>query len=186
VHRYYIRTVQPTRCNVSQFIYFCKTLKHVSDDFSVHHQELKTAHTAWGKSDMWLTVHRNSVWIRNQLDVTFVLFLFLFYKLLNMFRATMCPSSGADGCVMLSLRVGIVPWLQGGCQDRLAGSVSIAEFVAVLRTPQWTHYLITGLDSLPAATAHTNSSMYTIPDNRSWQPSCSHGTYEHLNGHNTW
>jgi len=22
--------------------------------------------------DVWLTVHRNSVWIRNQLDVTFV------------------------------------------------------------------------------------------------------------------
>jgi len=26
VHRYYIRRVQPTRCNVSQFIYICKTL----------------------------------------------------------------------------------------------------------------------------------------------------------------
>jgi len=25
------------------------------------------------KSDVWLAVHRNSVWIRNQLDVTFVL-----------------------------------------------------------------------------------------------------------------
>ena len=42
--------------------------------------------------------------------------LFLLYKLLNMFRATMCPSSGADDCVL------------------------------------WTHYLLTGLDSLPAAT----------------------------------
>jgi len=26
VHRYYIRRVQPTRCNVSQITYFCKTL----------------------------------------------------------------------------------------------------------------------------------------------------------------
>ena len=59
--------------------------------------------------------------------------LFLFYKLLNMFRATMCPSSGADDCVMLSRRLGIVPWLQEGCQDRLAGSASIGEFVAALR-----------------------------------------------------
>jgi len=25
------------------------------------------------KPDVWLTVHRNSVWIRNQIDVTFVL-----------------------------------------------------------------------------------------------------------------
>ena len=26
-----------------------------------------------GKSNVWLTLHRNSVWIRNQLHVTFVL-----------------------------------------------------------------------------------------------------------------
>jgi len=57
----------------------------------------------------------------------------------------MCPSSGADDCVVLSPRVGIVPWLQEGCQNRLAGSVSIEEFVAfVLQTPQWTHYLMLG------------------------------------------
>jgi len=46
--------------------------------------------------------------------------------------ATMCLSSGADDCVVLSPRVGTVPWLQEGCQDRLAGSVSIEEFVAQL------------------------------------------------------
>jgi len=84
--------------------------------------------------------------------------LFLLYKLRNMFRATMCPSSGTDDYVMLSLRVGIVPWLHEGCKNRLAGSVSIEEFVLrtpqfVLRTRQWTHYLLTGCDSLPAATA---------------------------------
>jgi len=44
-----------------------------------------------------------------------------------MFRATMYPSSGADDYVVLSPRVGIVPWLQEGCQNRLAGSVSIEE-----------------------------------------------------------
>jgi hypothetical protein len=55
--------------------------------------------------------------------------LFLFYKLLNMFRATMCPSSGADDCVVLSPSVGIVPWLQEGFQNRLAGSVSLKGFV---------------------------------------------------------
>jgi len=49
-----------------------------------------------------------------------------------MFRATMCPSSGADDCVVLSPRVGVVSWLQEGCQNRLAGSVSIEEFVAQL------------------------------------------------------
>jgi len=60
-----------------------------------------------------------------------------------MFRATMCPSSEADNCVVLSPRVGIAPWLQEGCQNRLAGA--------------------------------TNSSMDTLPANRFWQPSCSHG-----------
>jgi len=68
-----------------------------------------------------------------------------------MFRATMCPSSGADDHVVLSPCIGVVPWLQEGCQNRLAGSVSIEEFM--LLTPQWTHYLLTGSDSLPAATA---------------------------------
>jgi len=82
------------------------------------------------KSDVWLTVHRNSVWKRNQLDVTMCYHLFLLYKFLNMFRATMCPSSGADDCVVLSPRQN-----------------------TNTRTPQWTHYLLTGSDSLPAATA---------------------------------
>ena len=81
--------------------------------------------------------------------------LFLPYKLLNMFRTTMCTSSGDDDCLVLSPCVGIVPWLQEGCQNRLAGSVSIEEFVAQLAT---------------------NSSMDTLPANRFWQPSCSHGT----------
>jgi len=31
---------------------------------------------------------------------------------------------------MLSPRVGIAPWLQEGCQDRLAGSASMDGFVA--------------------------------------------------------
>ena len=43
-------------------------------------------------------------------------YLFILYKLLNMFRATMCPSSGADDCVVLSARVDVVSWLQEGCQ----------------------------------------------------------------------
>ena len=42
------RTVQPTRYNVSQFIYFCKTLYRFQTVFSVQHRELKTAHTASG------------------------------------------------------------------------------------------------------------------------------------------
>jgi hypothetical protein len=62
--------------------------------------------------------------------------LFLLYKLLNVFRATKCPSSGADDYVVLSPRVGIVPWLQKGCQNRLAFSASIEEFVAQLRSRQ--------------------------------------------------
>jgi len=59
----------------------------------------------------------------------------------------MCSSSGADDCVVLSPRVGIVPWLQEGCQNRLAGSVSIEEFVALVRgATNSSHYLLTGFD----------------------------------------
>jgi len=81
--------------------------------------------------------------------------IFLLYKLLNMFRATMCPSSGADDYVVLSPRVGIVPWLQEDCQNRLAGNVSFEEFVA---------------------RSATNSSIDTPTDNSFRQPSRSHGT----------
>jgi len=51
-----------------------------------------------------------------------------------------------------------VPWLQGGCQDRLAGSVSMDGFVSC---------------------CDMNPSMDVLPANRSWQPPCSHGTYQH-------
>ena len=91
---------------------------------------------------MWLTLHCNSVWKRNRLDVTFCYPLFLLYKLLNVFQATMCPSSGADDCVVLSPHVGIVPCVHWGVRSTI-----------MLRTPQWTHYLLTSSDSLPAATA---------------------------------
>jgi hypothetical protein len=64
-----------------------------------------------------------------------------------MFRATMCPSSGADDCIMP--RVGMCR----GCRE----VVKTGWQVAALRTHPWTHYLPTGLDNLPAATAHTNT-----------------------------
>ena len=44
-----------------------------------------------------------------------------------------------------------VPWLREGCQIQLAGSARSA----------------------------TNPSMDALPANRTWQPSCSHGTYQH-------
>ena len=50
--------------------------------------------------DIWLTVHRSSVWIKRPTRCHLVLYLFLLYRLLNMFRATLCPSSGADDLVV--------------------------------------------------------------------------------------
>jgi len=41
-----------------------------------------------------------------------VMLYFIHYKLLNMFRTTMCPSSGADDWLVFSPRVGIELWLQ--------------------------------------------------------------------------
>ena len=50
--------------------------------------------------DVWLTVHRSSVWIKKATRCHLVLYLFLLYKSLNTFRATLCPSSGADELVV--------------------------------------------------------------------------------------
>ena len=62
-----------------------------------------------------------------------MLYLFLLYKLLNTFRAALCPSSGADDLVVFLPRVvqcrGCV-----GCQIRLAGCLSIEEYVARIAT----------------------------------------------------
>ena len=69
-----------------------------------------------------------------------------------MFRATMCPTSGADDFVVLSPRVGIVPWQLEGCQNRLAGSVSIEESVAQSQVPSCSH------DTIPTRGDNTTQS----------------------------
>jgi len=57
-----------------------------------------------------------------------VLYLFLLYKLLNMFRAILCPSSGADDLVVF-----FHVWCKSrgcvGSQIQLTGCVSIGKYV---------------------------------------------------------
>jgi len=54
---------------------------------------------------MCLTVRRSSVWNNKPTRCHLVLYLFLLYKLLNMFRDTLCPSSEADDLVAFLARV---------------------------------------------------------------------------------
>ena len=60
--------------------------------------------------DVCLTVHRSSMWIKRPTRYHLVIYLFLLYSLLNMFRATLCPSSGADDLVVY-FRCVAEPWL---------------------------------------------------------------------------
>jgi len=53
-------------------------------------------------TDVWLTVHRSSMWSKKPTRCHLVLYLFLLYKLLNKYRVTLCPSSGADNLVATS------------------------------------------------------------------------------------
>jgi len=50
--------------------------------------------------DLWLTMHHSSMWNKKPTRCHLVLYLFLLYKLLNMFRAILCPSSRADDLVV--------------------------------------------------------------------------------------
>ena len=96
---------------------------------------------------MRLTVHRNSAWIRNQLDVTFVL---SFISPLQVAQHV----SGNHVPIFRSWRLRSVIatcWYCAVAAGRMSEPVSSVH--VVLRTPQWTHYLLTGSDSLPAATA---------------------------------
>ena len=120
-----------------------------------------------GTSDVWLTVHRNSVWIRKtnymSLFVSFISLLIVAQHV-----------SGNHVPIIRSWRLRdviascwYVPWLQGGCQEQLAVSASIEEFVA------WY------VGAYAPAYHATNSTADALPANRSWQPPCSHGTYQH-------
>ena len=80
------------------------------------------------KSNVWLTVHCNSVWIRNQLDVTVVLSFISPLQVAQHVSVIHVP-------IFRSWRLRSVIatcWLQEGCQNQLAGSVSTEEFVATL------------------------------------------------------
>jgi len=59
-----------------------------------------TGRSQYVQFDVWLTVHRSSMWNKKPTKCHLVLYLFLPYKLLNMFRATLCPSSRADDLVV--------------------------------------------------------------------------------------
>jgi len=99
--------------------------------------------------DVWLTVHRSSIWNKKPTRCHLVLYLFLLYKLLNMFRATMCPFSGADDLVLFSLTCGLMPWL---CRQLDPVSRSCVRWkvrsTVVLRTFQRTHERLTGSNCL--------------------------------------
>ena len=77
-----------------------------------------------------------------------VLCLFLLYRLLNMFRATLCPSSGADD-LGVSIRCVAEPWL---CrQSDPVGCLSVhweALNTTQLSASQWTDKQPTGSDCL--------------------------------------
>ena len=58
-----------------------------------------------GRSTVKHNLHLLWVWNKKPARCHLLLYLFLLYKLLNMFRATLCPSSGADGLVVFLPRV---------------------------------------------------------------------------------
>ena len=70
-----------------------------------------------------------SMWNKKPTRCHLVLYLFLLCKLLNMFWATLCPSSGGDELVVFFPRV---VYCRGcvGSQIWLAGCVSIGKYVA--------------------------------------------------------
>jgi len=83
-----------------------------------------------------------------------------------MFRATMCPSSGADDWLVFPPRVDIELWLQKGCQNRLVGSVSIEGFVAQLPLNGHTTYqpVLTTLLQPQQPTRGENTNQSSAPD----------------------
>jgi len=118
--------------------------------------------------DVWLTVHCSSVWIKRPTRCYLVLYLFLLYRLLNMFRVTLCPSSGADDLVVF-FRCVAEPWL---CrQSDPVGCLSVhweaLSTTVVLSASQWTDKQPTGSDCLHShgsATHLKNTTKSSAPE----------------------
>ena len=93
---------------------------------------------------MWLTVRCNSVWIKkNQLNVTFVFFISLLLVAQHV--------SGNHVPIIRSWRLRdviascwYVPWLQEGCQVRLAGSASMDALPTNRRNKQYKKWHLVG------------------------------------------
>jgi len=68
--------------------------------FAAANEEVKSS-----TFDVRLTVHCSSMWNKKPTRCHLLFYLFLLYKLLNMFRVTLCPSSGADDLVVFLPRV---------------------------------------------------------------------------------
>jgi len=83
----------------------------------------------------WIKLN-SSVWNKKPTRCHLVLYLFLLYKLLNIFRATLCPSSGADDLVVF-----FHVWCSAVLGKYVAQQV-------VLRTSQWTQNQPTVSDCL--------------------------------------
>jgi hypothetical protein len=82
------------------------------------------------KSDVWLTVHRNSVWIRNHLDVTFVL---SFISLLQIAQHV----SGNHVPIFRSWRLHCFIAMCWYCAVKMSGVIQICLSVSVLCVVMW-------------------------------------------------
>ena len=128
---YYLNT-DPTICtyNGSKVLTQSQYIPTCWGDGQYHHNGSlppRTRHCY--ESDVWLTVHRNSVWIRK----TYYMSLFIFFISLLIVAQHV---SGNHVPIIRSWRLRdviascwYVPWLQGGCQVRLAGSASMDGFL---------------------------------------------------------
>jgi len=127
------------------------------------HFKHEVAATVTSNFDVWLSVHRSSMWIKRPTRSHLVIYLFLLYNLLNMFRTILCPSSGADDLVVF-FRCVAEPWL---CrQSDPVGCLSV-HWGVVLSASQWTNKQPTGSDCLHShgtATHLKNTTKSSAPE----------------------
>ena len=82
------------------------------------------------QSDVWLTVHRNSVWIRKTNWKSLFVFFISLLIVAQHVSGNHVPTIRSWRLRDVIASCWYVPWLQGGCQVRLAVSASMDGFVA--------------------------------------------------------
>ena len=124
-----VRIIKPTNAHNKCNTIVCINCRNLSRSYCTIHRELGRGGVRRNATvfypDVWLTVHRNSVWIRKTNWMSLFVFFISVLIVAQHVSGNHVPIISSWRLRDVIASCWYVPWLQGGCQVRLAGSASM-------------------------------------------------------------